>query len=481
MAAAAVSGRWTRVRTLGRGASGAVVSLAADEATGALFAVKSAPACAAGAEQLRREGAILSALRSPHVLPCLGFRASGGAGECQLFLEFAPGGSLADAAARSVGGRLDKRAVRGYAADVARGLAYLHGLSLVHGDVKPANVVLGADGRAKLADFGCARPATELGSASARPLGGTPAFMAPEVARGEEQGPAADVWALGCTVLELATGRAPWSGVRDLLAAVHLIGFTDATPEVPAWMSAEAKDFLARCFVRDPRGRCSAPELLEHPFLAPAGGKAEEEVAASWVSPKSTLDAALWESDSESDDSDDEDHVSESPAQRIKELAAGCSSLPDWDSDDGDWIQVLGEQCEKACNLVPVKEAAKEMAGEDVRRLLLSDVLETEVDFVDADAEGVDPEYSVAVGLAAPSVELCSGSWSHPSVIAVATCRKIEMSKKIFTAKLSPLTAKLKCQRKFLQFALIDYYPIHICDIRIRTAEQRVRCDLRRF
>ncbi|CAL4947946.1 unnamed protein product [Urochloa decumbens] len=461
MAAAAVSGRWTRVRTLGRGASGAVVSLAADEATGALFAVKSAAAGAAGAEQLRREGAILSALRSPHVLPCLGFRAAGHGGECQLFLEFAPGGSLADAAARSGAGRLGERAVRGYAADVARGLAYLHGLSLVHGDVKPANVVLGADGRAMLADFGCARPAAALGSNSARPLGGTPAFMAPEVARGDEQGPAADVWALGCTVLELATGRAPWSGVRDLLAAVHLIGFTDTTPEVPAWMSAEAKDFLARCFVRDPRGRSSAAELLEHPFLASAaagGVKGEEEVAARWVSPKSTLDAAFWESDS--DDSDDEDHVSESPAQRIKELAGACSALPDWDSDDGDWIQVLGEQCENVCNLVPVKEAAKEMASEDERRLLLSEVLETEVEFVDADAEAVDPECSVAVGLTAPSVELCSGSWSHPSVIAVATCRKIEMSKKFFTAK-------LKCQRKFLQFALIDYYPIHICGIRI--------------
>ena len=78
--ATAVSGRWTRVRTLGRGASGAVVSLAADAASGALFAVKSAAAGAAGAEQLRREGAILSALRSPHVLPCLGFRAAAAAG-----------------------------------------------------------------------------------------------------------------------------------------------------------------------------------------------------------------------------------------------------------------------------------------------------------------------------------------------------------------------------------------------------------------
>ncbi|CAO2171132.1 unnamed protein product [Urochloa humidicola] len=443
--ATAVSDRWTRVRTLGRGASGAVVSLAADESTGALFAVKSAPAGASGAEQLRREGAILSALRSPHVLPCLGFRApSAAGGECQLFLEFAPGGSLADALA---GGPLGERAVRGYAADVARGLAYLHGLSLVHGDVKPANVVLGADGRAKLADFGCARTASSA-SARALPLSGTPAFMAPEVARGEEQGPAADVWALGCTVLELATGRAPWSGVGDLLAALHRIGFTDATPEVRSWMSAEAKDFLARCFVRDPRRRCSAAELLGHPFLASAGGKAEEEVAASWVSPKSTLDGALWESDS-----DDEGDVPESPAQRIKELAGGCLDLPDWDSDEGDWIQVLGEHCEEACNLVPVKETA----GEDERRLLL----EIEVDFVEADdAEGVDPECCVAVGLTAPSVEKkeqpCSGSWIDPSVIAAATCRKIEMSKPFL------LPNCLFTMSSVVQFALLDDYPIHI-------------------
>ncbi|XBI28394.1 hypothetical protein VPH35_052635 [Triticum aestivum] len=245
---AAVGGSWTRVRTLGRGASGAVVSLAADDLLGALFAVKSAPAAAA--DQLRREGDILSGLSSPHVLPCLGFRAA--AGECQLFLEFAPGGSVADVAERC-GGRLEEGAVRAYAADVARGLAYLHGRSLVHGDVKARNVVVGADGRAKIADFVCARA---VGS-SDRPIGGTPAFMAPEVARGEEQGPAADVWALGCTVVEMATGRAPWSDMDDVLAAMHRIGYTDAVPEVPAWLSAEAKHFLALCFARDARDRCT--------------------------------------------------------------------------------------------------------------------------------------------------------------------------------------------------------------------------------
>ncbi|CAN6336929.1 unnamed protein product [Urochloa humidicola] len=345
MAAMAMSGgRWTRVRTLGRGASGAEVFLAADESSGELFAVKAAPA-SAGAETLRREQGVMAGLRSPHVVPCVGGRA-GIDGSYQLFLEYAPGGSLADAAARSAGGRLAERDVRAYAADVARGLAYVHAAGLVHGDVKPRNVVIGGDGRAKLADFGCARRAGS-GSTEAPIIGGTPAFMAPEVARGEEQGPAADVWALGCTVIEMATGRAPWSGVvGDVLAAVRLIGYTDAAPEVPRWMSAEARDFVGRCLARRAGDRPTAAELLEHPFLASAGGGCEAAAAAAgkWVSPKSTLDAAFWESDS-----DDEDHdmFSDSTAERIGALACPASALPDWDSDKG-WIDVLSTETESS-------------------------------------------------------------------------------------------------------------------------------------
>ncbi|GJM89635.1 hypothetical protein PR202_ga05843 [Eleusine coracana subsp. coracana] len=335
------AGEMKRLRTLGRGASGAVVSLyaaGADE----LVAVKSARGSSSGAAaQLRREWEIMSSLRSPHVLPCLGFRAAASAAEeeheCQLILEFAPGGSLADAAARS-GGRLEEPAARAFAADVARGLAYLHdGESIVHGDVKARNVVVGGDGRAMLADFGCARAVgSEKGH---RPIiGGTPAFMAPEVARGEEQGPEADVWALGCTVIEMVTGRPPWSQVvDDVVAAVRMIGYTDAVPEAPAWLSPEGKDFLGKCLCRDAGERWTAARLLEHPFLVSAPAKAAD-VKGKWVSPKSTLDAALWESDA--DDEDDDELLPESPADRIKSLAGAYSALPEWESDDDGWIEV---------------------------------------------------------------------------------------------------------------------------------------------
>jgi serine/threonine protein kinase len=337
-----------RVRTLGRGASGAVVWLASDEASGELLAVKSARAAAAAA-QLRREGRVLEGLSSPHIVPCLGAGAAAG-GEYQLLLEFAPGGSLADEAARAAGGRLAERDIRAYAGDVARGLAYLHARALVHGDVKARNVVIGADGRARLTDFGCARPVE-----SARPIGGTPAFMAPEVARGEAQGPAADVWALGCTVVEMATGRAPWSDMDDLLAAVHRIGYTDALPEVPEWLSAEAKDFLACCFKRRASARATAAQLMAHPFLATTAATARDLPPAKqeFPSPSSTLHDAFWDSDTE----DEADEMSTGAAERIGALACAASALPDWDSDEG-WIDLQGDDRSETVDAAPSPTAA---------------------------------------------------------------------------------------------------------------------------
>ena len=125
----------------------------------------------------------------------------------------------------------------------------------MHGDVKARNIVIGVDGRAKLTNFGWARSSI----AGGKIIGGTPGFITLEVARGEEQGPAADVGALGCTVIEMASGRTPWSGMSgDAFAAMHRIGYTDALAEVPQWLSADAKDLLARCLIRRPAEQCTA-------------------------------------------------------------------------------------------------------------------------------------------------------------------------------------------------------------------------------
>ncbi|KAF8676205.1 hypothetical protein HU200_047076 [Digitaria exilis] len=334
-----------RLRTLGRGASGAVVWLATDDASGQLLAVKSATGPAA-AEQLQREARVLSALRSPHIVPCLGAAHHATGEEYHLFLEFAPRGSLADEAARN-GGRLEERDIRRYAADVARGLAYLHGELVVHGDVKAANVVL-------------------------------------EVARGEEQGAAADVWALACTVIEMATGAAPWSRddtAGDVYATVHKIAYTDAVPEVPAWLSSEAKDFLCICLQRHPRRRPNTVELLDHPFIVSA-----DEPAASkqqcWTSPKSTLDMAFWESDEDEEDS-------ESAAGRIGSLASPRSAFPDWESEEEDdgWIDVHSCECSRGSEAPAADTVTAASAGFGLRMSEALDAVDVEVGLHVVDVE----------------------------------------------------------------------------------------------
>ncbi|WOK96244.1 hypothetical protein Cni_G04951 [Canna indica] len=121
-------------------------------------------------------------------------------------MEYAPGGSLSDKIKRQ-GGRLDELAIRSPPSRRPRRARLPPRRDVVHYDVKNQNVLVCSCGRANIADFGCARRADAEGEREC--FKGTPMFMAPEGARGEEQGTPADVWALGCMVIEMATGRPP--------------------------------------------------------------------------------------------------------------------------------------------------------------------------------------------------------------------------------------------------------------------------------
>jgi serine/threonine protein kinase len=144
---------------------------------------------------------------------------------------------------------------------------------------------------------------------------------------------------------------------------MHRIAYTDAVPDVPQWLSAEAKDFLAGCLTRKASDRCTAAQLLEHPFLASAAvlDRKIEDAKNKWVSPKSTLDAALWESESDNDEADDE-LPSHSTAERIKALACPASAVPDWDSDEG-WIDVLSAPTEASDVVAVPAEETTDLKG----------------------------------------------------------------------------------------------------------------------
>lgn len=89
------------------------------------------------------------------------------------------------------------------------GLAYLHAERIVHRDIKGANLLVEKDGLVKVADMGMAKEMEAI--SVTRSFKGSPFWMAPEVVRQQGHGWPADIWSVGCTVLEMATGRPPWS------------------------------------------------------------------------------------------------------------------------------------------------------------------------------------------------------------------------------------------------------------------------------
>ncbi|KAM1730031.1 hypothetical protein ACFX11_020502 [Malus domestica] len=296
-------GEWMKGKLVGSGSYGSV-HLAMNKTTGALFVVKSAQS-RDGVDALEKEVKILESLNSPYVVKCMG--RENGEGKCiNVFMEYMAGGSLSDVS-QIFGGALEEEVVRLYTREIVHGLKYLHESGIVHCDLKGKNVLLGSSGNVKLADFGFAKRLkdSKVDGASVQHslqcIGGTPLWMAPEVLRNEELDFASDIWSLGCTVIEMATGRPPWGNeIWNPVAAVLKIACGNEKPHFPQKLSDEGLDFLSRCLERDPKRRCSAKELLNHPFVSGNSMRVSRKGAA--YSLASTLDISLYEEASDCSD-----------------------------------------------------------------------------------------------------------------------------------------------------------------------------------
>ncbi|CAI9090115.1 OLC1v1024808C1 [Oldenlandia corymbosa var. corymbosa] len=325
---------WTRGHIIGNGST-ATVSAATCCRTGEVFAVKTTELSKSGF--LQREQKILSSLDSPFIVGYRGYDISMENKKLlfNLMLEYCPDGTISDAIRRK-GGPIEEQLIRYYTRRVVEGLEYLHGNGIVHCDIKGANILLDRENGPKIADFGCAKWAGEEKLAGR--TGGTPLFMSPEVARGEDQGFPADIWALGCTVIEMATGGSPWPNATNVESLMYKIAFSEESPEIPRNLSDQAKDFLRKCLRRNPKERWTAEQLLNHQFLRIMDSpvlKQRRQEEFSTVSPTCVLDQDIWDSIEE-----EEEPNSSFPAQRVQLLCCN-SAKPSWDWDET-WITVRG-------------------------------------------------------------------------------------------------------------------------------------------
>jgi len=188
-----------------------------------------------------------------------------------IVLEHVAGGSIASLLSKY--GPFPEVVIKRYLKQMVAGLTYLHAEGILHRDLKGANVLVDSDGTVKVADFGASARLKSLTTFTGefKCLKGTPAFMAPEVIRGESYGRKSDVWSLGAVVVEMATGSPPWVESKEDLsnpfAIMYRIASSTELPKLPGSLSAEARDFVLLCMRRDQEERPAAAELVDHPFL----------------------------------------------------------------------------------------------------------------------------------------------------------------------------------------------------------------------
>src|SRR5215218_1001211 len=220
------------------------------------------------AERLRREARAAGRLEHPAIARVLDLGEDGG--RPYLVMELLEGESLAERIARA--GPMGPAEAARVVAAVADALEAAHRAGVVHRDVKPGNVFLGADGSVKVLDFGIAAAAGEA-ALTTGDLIGTAAYLAPERALGHRATPAADVYALGVVLYELLAGRRPFEAGSDIeLAMAHVHArptpLAQAAPGTPPLLVAACEQAMAR----DPSSRPPSAAALARLVRGPGRG-----------------------------------------------------------------------------------------------------------------------------------------------------------------------------------------------------------------
>jgi eukaryotic-like serine/threonine-protein kinase len=225
-------------------------------------------------ERFRREARAVAQLSHPNVVAVIDAGEDGG--YPYIVLEYVEGETLKQRIDRL--GRLPVDEAAAYGIEVGRGLAAAHAQRLIHRDVKPQNVLIDAEGRAKVTDFGIARSLESDGLTKTGRVLGTTDYVAPEQAMGQAVDARCDIYSLGVLLYEMLAGEVPFQA--DTLVGVAMKHVNERMPDVqerrPEISSALAA-VIERATAKEPKKRY--PDMLA--FLGDLEGALEVEVARS--------------------------------------------------------------------------------------------------------------------------------------------------------------------------------------------------------
>ncbi|ODV92446.1 hypothetical protein CANCADRAFT_20474, partial [Tortispora caseinolytica NRRL Y-17796] len=260
-----MSSRYKREELIGRGNFG-VVYKGTDLATNKVVAIKILNLDAAEEDVLdvQREIALLAEFRNADFSGITKYHASFLKGtKIWIVMDYCAGGSV-----RSLmqAGPIDEQYTAVIMRETLAALHFVHKAGVIHRDIKAANILISNEGQVQLCDFGVA---AQLASSKFKrsTFVGTPYWMAPEViTEGASYNSKADIWSLGITVYEIATGNPPFAEV-EAMRAIFLIPRSPPARLEGSKYSPEVKEFIALCLDEEPDSRPSAEGLMKSRFI----------------------------------------------------------------------------------------------------------------------------------------------------------------------------------------------------------------------